>query len=202
MLSEIGRVDGLVVSRAIAQVSRGALMELDDPSKLTAQMTSEGWNGDLYEKIIHLKTGVLFEAACELGAISAGADGVNRQHCMRYGSFVGDAYQMADDVKEIQEHLLRGRIQPHQMAPLAPAILCFAAEALPYISPILSGRSLEISRPFSECLREVVDCIEREIQRRLALAIGEIQKVLGEKSDSWLGLKAPKELIAMFKLSP
>ena len=41
MMSEIGREDGLVVSRAIAQISKGALMEPNDPLTFMEQITSQ-----------------------------------------------------------------------------------------------------------------------------------------------------------------
>jgi hypothetical protein len=201
MMSKIGRDDGLVVSRVIAQISKGALMEPSDPIPFMEQMTSEDWNGDHYNKIIHLKTGVLFGAACELGAISVEADEGIRLRCKRYGSFIGEAYQIADDIKEIKQHLLHGQISSHQMALLAPAVLCFSKEAFTFVPPILEGRSVEIVQPFWECLRSAVDLMEIEIQRLLALAVAEVQEVLREEGIPSLGLKAPEELIAMFNIS-
>lgn len=201
MMNRIGRDDGLVVSRAIAQISRGALMEPNDPLTFMEQITSQEGSGDSYKKIIHLKTGVLFEAACELGALSAGADEKIRDTCRQYGSYIGEAYQMADDIKEIKQHLLQRHISSHQMALLAPAILYFSEEAFPHIPPILNGSSVEIAPPFWECLRSTMHLMEMEIRDRLALAVKEIREVLREKSNSSLCLRAPAEIIAMFNLS-
>jgi len=201
LMSETGREDGLVVSRAIAQISRGALMEPGDPSAFIEQMTSNSWRDNHYEKIIHLKTGVLFEAACELGAISAGVNEEIRLKCMRYGSLIGEAYQMADDVKEIKQHLLQRRISAQQMALLAPAVLYFDKEAFLFIRPILLERTFAIVQRLWECLQSTVDLMEMEIQHRLDLAVAEIREVLPEKGHTSIGIKAPQELIAMFNLS-
>ncbi len=48
---------------------------------------------DLHAK----KTGALFAAAAELGAIAAGADDVTRDRLARYGMAIGIAFQHADD---------------------------------------------------------------------------------------------------------
>ena len=74
MMSDLSREDGLTISRAMAQVSLGALREPLDPLNLSREMAADRDGGRLYEKIIRLKTGILFGAACHLGAISAGAD--------------------------------------------------------------------------------------------------------------------------------
>ena len=120
---------------------------------------------------------------------------------MRYGSLIGEAYQMADDVKEIKQHLLQRRISAQQMALLAPAVLYFDKEAFLFIRPILLERTFAIVQRFWECLQSTVDLMEMEIQHRLDLAVAEIREVLPEKGHTSIGIKAPQELIAMFNLS-
>jgi hypothetical protein len=201
MMSEIGRDDGRVVSRAIAEISKGALMEPCDPARLIEEIASGHMNGNLYEKIIHLKTGVLFEAACELGAISAGADHEIRRRCIRYGARIGEAYQMADDIEEIRKHLRNGSIHSHEMALLAPLILCFAKEARPDMEPLLTGGSFPVPQPLRQWFRFAMDHMEREVRRRLDLAADELREALQEKRYGMLGLKAPAEILAMFNHS-
>jgi hypothetical protein len=46
------------------------------------------------------KTGALFSAACELGAIAAGASAQTREQMARYGLDVGIAFQHADDLDD------------------------------------------------------------------------------------------------------
>jgi geranylgeranyl pyrophosphate synthase len=49
-------------------------------------------------EVVHAgKTGALFAAACELGAIAAGADPATRTALARYGLAIGVAFQHADD---------------------------------------------------------------------------------------------------------
>ena len=107
MMSELSREDGLTISRAIAQVSQGALREPLDPLTLSQEMAADRVGGGVYEKIIRLKTGILFGAACHLGAIAAGADQKYRQKAFRFGVQIGEAYQIADDLSEVQQQLSR-----------------------------------------------------------------------------------------------
>jgi geranylgeranyl pyrophosphate synthase len=202
MMSEMGRDDGRVVSRAIAEISRGALMEFSDPVKLLEQMGSHSGSGDLYEKIIHLKTGILFEAACELGAIAAETDDGTRRRCMRYGALIGEAYQIADDIKDLQECLMEGSIRSDKIPLLAPALLCFAEDdARAHMEPLLMGGASQVHQPLRQCLRSAIQGMEEEIQRRLHQAIDEMRETLEETPHSMLGFKAPADLVAMFTLS-
>ncbi len=66
MMSDLSQEDGSVISDAIAQVARGAIHEPLDPLLLIGEIESNRLDGRLYEKIIHLKTGILFGAACRL----------------------------------------------------------------------------------------------------------------------------------------
>lgn len=200
MMSEIGADEGRVVSRAIAEISRGALMEPCDPLKFMRQMKAGG-DGDHYEKIIHLKTGVLFEAACELGALSAGADDEVRKQCRFYGSCIGEAYQMADDIKEIKELLADGVVHSHEIALLAPAILSFACEARPHILSFLSAGPSQVSGPLRKCMERAADRMGLEIRHRLKLAVDQMQDALREKTHGRLGVEAPAELLGMFDAS-
>lgn len=201
MMSEVGREDGLVVSRAIAEISKGALMEPVDPLSLMSQLGNGRCKGDLYEKIIHLKTGVLFEAACELGAITAGADDGIRKRCTRYGTLIGEAYQIADDIKDLRKYLKGGLIKPHEMASIVPSLLCFVEDARSHIEPFLTGASSLVSRPFRLCLESAVERMEQEARRRLDLAVEEMREPLEEKPYARLGFNAPADLVAMFNLS-
>ena len=107
MMSDAGADEGLAVSRAIAQVSRGALSEPLDASALASDIESGGVNRGLYEKIIGLKTGILFGTACRLGALAAKADGRIGDVAFRYGVRIGEAYQVADDLEDLESCLNR-----------------------------------------------------------------------------------------------
>ena len=55
-----------------------------------------------YFRVIELKTAVLFRAACQLGAIAAGADTATQSALAEYGLQLGIAYQLADDVLDFE----------------------------------------------------------------------------------------------------
>jgi len=50
-----------------------------------------------YMEVIHKKTAVLFEAACEAGAVIAGASDEQRKQARQYGYHIGLAFQLVDD---------------------------------------------------------------------------------------------------------
>jgi hypothetical protein len=52
---------------------------------------------DAIERLHRGKTGALFAASCELGAIAAGADAATGAALGRYGMCIGIAFQHADD---------------------------------------------------------------------------------------------------------
>jgi hypothetical protein len=201
MMNELGREEGLAVSQAIAQVSRGALHEPLDPLALTRQIESHGWNDRSYEEIIHLKTGILFGTACHLGAIAAGTNGRLREVAYRYGLRIGEAYQIADDLKEVKQHLDNRTIHPKQMAALAPTFLYFGGEMRPYILTLLQGKHPEVSDAAAESFHRAAKLMEQEITRRLQSAVSEIEEDFPHNGYRELARRTPWDLIRMFKES-
>jgi len=201
MMSDLGREDGASVSQAIAQVSKGALHEPLDPLALTQEIESDRWNDGSYEEIIHLKTGILFGAACHLGAIAAGANGRLREVTYRYGLRIGEAYQIADDLKEVKQHLDTRTIHPKQMAALAPTFLFFVGEMRPYILTILQGKSLDVGDAAAESFKRAAKLMEQEITHRLQSAVSEIEEDFPHNGYRELARKTPWDLIRMFNES-
>jgi geranylgeranyl pyrophosphate synthase len=201
MMSDLSREDGVVVSQAIAKLSRGALHEPLDPFGLSQEIESHRMNENLYEKIIHLKTGILFGTACQLGAIAAEANGRIREVMYRYGLRIGEAYQIADDLIDVKKHLSSRSIHPQQMAALAPALLYFVSEIRPDILPILRGESLKFRDSTAEFLGQAVRLMEQEIERRLHSARSEIEVVFPKNEYGELARKTPWDLIQMFNES-
>jgi len=201
MMEDIGREDGLAVSHAIAQISKGALYEPLDPLGLTREMESNRLDNKWYEEIIHLKTAVLFGTACHLGAISAGADGNVKEISYRYGLRIGEAYQIADDLKELKQHRLKQLILPQQMAALAPALLYFASEVRPYLLIMLKEGRLELKDRALEFFDVAAELMEKEVERRLTSAVIEIEKDFPDNVYAQLVRKAPSGVIRMFNQS-
>ncbi len=88
-----GEVPG-ILARAIARVCEGQIMEtatLGDPYREPAD----------YLTTIERKTGALFEAACELGATTSGAPAEARRALASFGSKLGTAFQIVDDILDL-----------------------------------------------------------------------------------------------------
>ncbi len=200
MMSDLSREDCLTVSHAIAQVAKGALHEPLNPSVLAREIESNRSMGKLYEGIIHLKTGVLFGTACHLGAIAAKADSALRKASYCYGLRIGEAYQIADDVKEVKKCLLRQSILPNQMAALSPALLCFVDEMRPLIPMYLKGECTDLKGPVPEFLSTAIGLMETEIERRLKAAVSEIEKNFPSNGYRKLLRQAPPDILNMFNL--
>ncbi len=198
MASELGREDGLVVSRAIADISRGAFHEPLDPLAVTRSLGSYALDHTLYEKIIHLKTAALFGAASRLGAIGAEAEDALREKAYRYGSRIGEAYQIADDLQEIRQHLSTRSLRPEQLAVLVPVLLRFAKGIRPHIAPLLRTGSTLLEEDVLACFRAAEAPMEDEIERRLKLAVSELDGHFPQNAYGMLVRRAPWDLIGMF----
>ncbi|MGV8832340.1 MAG: polyprenyl synthetase family protein [Devosia sp.] len=91
MMVETRDVDSLgVLSSASAVMAEGEVFQLSKTGDLTT--TPED-----YAAIIRAKTAVLFEAACEVGALAGGADANGRTALALYGLELGNAFQLVDD---------------------------------------------------------------------------------------------------------
>lgn len=198
MMSDLSREDGTVISDAIAQVARGALHEPLDPLKLARQIESGQLGGSLYEKIIYLKTGILFGAACRLGAAAAQAPLHIRESLQRYGWRIGEAYQMADDLQEISHHLARGRIDLQQIIPLTPTCIHFAPDSKSFLLEALRSGPCEITGAFRAFFQQTAQRMRQDVEQRLNLAVVEIKDVLPQNEYSELIRRTPWDLIGMF----
>lgn len=201
MMSDLGRQDGAFISQAIAQVSRGALHEPLNPQMLAREIQANRLDKRLYQKIVHLKTGILFGAACRLGALAARADPELNERSYRYGLRIGEAYQIADDIQEIQQHCRNRFIAPHRMAMLAPACIYFVEQMKPHIAAVLNGSRPQTSDDLWKLFSVAVQCMQDAIERRLAAAQAEIEAHFPENEFSILARRAPRDLIRMFNAS-
>ncbi|MBD8065465.1 polyprenyl synthetase family protein [Devosia sp. PTR5] len=91
MMVETGDIESLgVLSAASAVMAEGEVFQLAKTGDLE---TSEAD----YAEVIRAKTAVLFKAACEVGAMSGGADAAGREALANYGLELGNAFQLVDD---------------------------------------------------------------------------------------------------------
>ncbi len=198
MMSELGQEDGKIVSHAIAEVSRGAYQEPLDPLALVEEIEADRVSAALYERIIELKTGVLFGAACRLGAVAAQADDARREDWQRYGLRIGEAYQIADDLHEVRRQLLTGSLDRGELAALAPALLFFAQGIR---SPLLRAARQGLATLDGELLpyfEAAAGAMVTEIEKRLSAAVAAVEAQLPDSPYGQLAREAPRGLIDMF----
>jgi geranylgeranyl pyrophosphate synthase len=200
-MNDLSREDGIVVSRAIAQVSKGAFQEPLDPLELAKGIRTGMVHERLYEKIIRLKTGILFGAACEWGAMAARVNEGWVHKWSRYGLLIGEAYQIADDMKEVRDHLSSRSIRAEQMALLAPAFLYFAKGAEPYVLSVLESDGTGLEPPLWGFFESMATRMEEAIEARLHRAVSEVDRLLPHSEHRALIMRAPWDLIQMFQES-
>ena len=91
MMVETGDIGALgVLSAASAVMAEGEVFQLAKTGDLTTTEAD-------YTEVIRAKTAVLFKAACEVGAMSGGADDAGRAALGQYGLELGNAFQLVDD---------------------------------------------------------------------------------------------------------
>ncbi len=89
---EEGDMDVLdVISRTTTLMSEGEVLQLLNCDNV--ELTEEE-----YFEVIYRKTAVLISAACEVGAIFAGKDSWHREALREYGTYLGYAFQITDDL--------------------------------------------------------------------------------------------------------
>lgn len=91
MMVETGDIDALgVLSAASAVMAEGEVFQLAKTGDLSTTEAD-------YAEVIRAKTAILFKAACEVGAMSGGADAAGRAALAQYGLELGNAFQLVDD---------------------------------------------------------------------------------------------------------
>jgi geranylgeranyl pyrophosphate synthase len=163
--AQVGKDEVLVLSRAIAFVAAGAYQEHVDARDIE-QATVDGSLGSaLYDRVIQLKTGALFAAAAELGAIAGGASPALRHASAEFGARMGQAYQIADDLQDVLDYVECPAITREQRALLASFLASFNMAAAAQLA-LRESEPPRLIRYF----RELMDVMEAEIARRVALA--------------------------------
>lgn len=92
LMVEDGSIDVLrILSNASAVIAEGEVLQLTTANDIA---TTE----EQYFRVIASKTAELFAAACEVGAIVAGRSADECRAMRDYGSYLGIAFQISDDV--------------------------------------------------------------------------------------------------------
>ena len=115
---------------------------------------------EAYNKIIDLKTAVLFSSACKAGAIEADMTGDILRVFANYGREIGLAYQLADDLVD----LANGEMIDSVIIPLLNKLDSKAAK-------LKAFRQWEIKRKFSKHKEKIQELYIDEIKRHIKNAV-------------------------------
>jgi hypothetical protein len=111
---------------------------------------------------------------------------------------IGEAYQIADDLKD---HLRKLSIDSEQMVALAPILLYFVPDLRPNVLTRLRGGSPDLEASEAESFRVAVKLMKNQIEQRLQAAVSEIIGNFPENEHRAAVLRAPWDLIQMFNES-
>jgi octaprenyl-diphosphate synthase len=169
MMVETGDVAALsVLSSASATMAEGEVFQLARTGDLAT--TAED-----YAEVIRAKTAVLFEAACEVGAMAGGASAAGRRAMARYGLELGNAFQLVDDAldyggqsgtlgKNVGDDLREGKMT-------LPIILALAEGSEAERSTITQALGKPDASPFE--VQQVIAILNRHDVLRRTLARAE-----------------------------
>jgi geranylgeranyl pyrophosphate synthase len=198
---ELSSEDGATVTRAIATVANGAYQELSWLAEPTSLGNTQQLKGDVYERLIYLKTGALFGAACRLGAIATGASQETRALAYAFGTKTGEAYQIADDLRDF----IRLREQPQEnikkLPLLWPALNYFCHTTGLKLPLSLAYQHKALYRWCQRIGQDFIAHMEQEMQHRLALAKSSIEHFPNNTYTRILS-ETPAEIAAMMHPPP
>ncbi|GJQ31937.1 MAG: polyprenyl synthetase [Ignavibacteriaceae bacterium] len=83
------------ITETVKRMSEGELLQLEKSRKLDIDETT-------YFKVISDKTASLIETCCYVGAMSASDDTVQREAARKFGSLLGIAFQIKDDILDYE----------------------------------------------------------------------------------------------------
>jgi geranylgeranyl pyrophosphate synthase len=166
--AELGKQEMITVSHAIAMLAVGAYEEQVDSHELETSHASRAMQRARYDRVIRLKTGSLFSAAAELGALAARAKPAHRRAASEFGARIGEAYQIADDLHDVLS-------APRRESPLQDRYDSQTSLLASFVQP--SERSagakragVQLPESFLLDAEHIATAMENEIARRIQLA--------------------------------
>lgn len=163
--------EGSLVANVIATMAKGAYQEHLDSSNLERSTNDGRHRPEFYEDIIHLKTGVLFGAAAQLGAIVAAASAPARARSFRFGARLGEAFQIADDLAEVLGLEKRPQNPRLALTSAAPILIRFSRTAPPDLVCLMNQNDLGWSEWTEKEIPLIKDRMRTEISARCVSAI-------------------------------
>ena len=112
-LLRVSETSNKTIIRKLAKL--GQTLSAGEVLQLT-NIDNEEISEDVYYQVIKQKTAALFEACCEMGALSAGVDENDLSEIREFGSNLGLAFQIRDDIFDYYESSEIGKPTGNDMA--------------------------------------------------------------------------------------
>ncbi|MEE3385413.1 MAG: polyprenyl synthetase family protein [Prevotella sp.] len=112
-LLRVSETSNKTIIRKLAKL--GQTLSAGEVLQLT-NIDNEEISEDVYYQVIKQKTAALFEACCEMGALSAGVDESDLSEIRDFGSNLGLAFQIRDDIFDYYESSEIGKPTGNDMA--------------------------------------------------------------------------------------
>jgi hypothetical protein len=200
-MSDQGNEPCRAISEAILKIACGAFREPIIPETLREDIVSGRFHPEVYETIIGLKSGTLFGTACKLGAIAATADKNTQEIFRRYGAKVGEAYQIADDLHDIEQCIAEPSVPPDRVTLLTPILLYFAKEMRPQVMAAMGVKSTAPIEELVHALNRAARQMREEIGKRLRYAQSLLRELTIKPPHREVLENAPEELLSIFNAS-
>ncbi len=142
-LLRVSETSNKTIIRKLAKL--GQTLSAGEVLQLT-NIDNEEISEDVYYQVIKQKTAALFEACCEMGALSAGVDESDLSEIRDFGSNLGLAFQIRDDIFDYYESSEIGKPTGNDMAE--------GKLTLPVIYALKSTgdeRMMELARKVKKC---------------------------------------------------
>jgi farnesyl diphosphate synthase len=95
-------VTGLARAAGVGGMVGGQILDLAAEGRYDADGRPQELDETAIRRLQAMKTGALLRFACEAGAIFVGAPEETRQHMTAFGRLVGQAFQIADDIIDVE----------------------------------------------------------------------------------------------------
>lgn len=172
--AELGQLEVLALSKAIAAIAAGAYQEALERAETATNGGSGVGDRSPYDRLIFLKTGALFAAAAELGAIGARTDAALQAAAYEYGARIGEAYQLADDLEDLVRRPALVPLQSEDVAALSMLLGRFGMIDRDQVGQPQRAAVLQCAKIHTARLERAM---EDEISARLAAATFALKKL-------------------------
>lgn len=185
-IAKISAIGYTTLAKAIYDVTLGAAMEPFNISHFIESFKEGSINTKFYRFLIRLKTAALFAASAKLGAIAAKKDRNIRSKAYMYGLYIGEAFQVADDLVDVYR-LRNGGFDDTVLIRLIPAYVYFSKSVSLDVNNldndvIIDGMKKLINEAIENALKQLKNWPNNEYTSILAEAPKTITELMLQES--------------------